>query len=199
MPATAGRRRSGWRTGRRRPRRNGGAGRARAGCRRRPCAPTTSRALRRGSITAYSMSTRKLMATTIAASSTTRSRTTTTSAVGDGLQDQPADAGQGEDVLDHDGPGQEVGELQPHDGEDGNHGVAQHVPPQGGAPGQALGAGGADIVLAHRVEQRGAGETREDRALDRGQRDGRQDQRRQRRPRSPRPSRESRRPKTSAD
>ena len=44
-------------------------------------------------------------------------------------------------------------------------------------PRQALGAGGADVVLAQHLEQRRAHDARQDRGLRQRQRDGRQDQR----------------------
>ena len=103
-------------------------------------------------------------------------------AVGDGLEDQAAEAGQEEDVLDDDGAGQEVGELQAHDGDDRDHGVPQHVAPQRGAAAQPLGPGGAHVVLAEGLQDAGTCDASEDGGLHRGQGDGRQQQRFDRRP-----------------
>ena len=104
--------------------------------------------------------------------------------------------GQEEDVLDDDGAGEQEGELQPDDGEHRDQRVAQRVPPQRLAAGQALGPGGADEVLAQRVDQRRAHDAREDRRLRQRQRDGRQRQRAQPGHEARRASRGSRRPET---
>ena len=103
-------------------------------------------------------------------------------ALGDRLEHQPPEAGQVEDVLDDDRAGQQEGELQAEDGQHRDHRVAQRVAPQHRAPRHALGAGGADIVLAEHFEQCRARDTREDRRLRQRQRDGRQDQRLEGRP-----------------
>ena len=83
----------------------------------------------------------------------------------DRLEHQPAEARQVEHVLDDDGAGQQEGELQADDGQHRDQRVAQRVPPQRLPPAQALGAGGADIVLAQRLEQRRAHDAGEDRGL----------------------------------
>ena len=80
-------------------------------------------------------------------------------------------------------PAIEVGELQPHDGQDRRHRVGQGVAPERGAPRQALGARGADEVLVERLEQRRARHPRQDRGLHQPERDRRQDQRAERAPR----------------
>src|SRR5690606_9889061 len=97
-------------------------------------------------------------------------------ALGDGLEDQSAEAGQGEDVLDDDAARQQEGKLKAEDGQDRDPGVAQGVSPQGLVDAQALGAGGADIVLVHGVEQGGAQDARQNGGLRRGQSHGGQDQ-----------------------
>src|SRR5690606_36636467 len=51
-------------------------------------------------------------------------------AVRNRLEYQAPEARQVEHVLHHDGAGQQVGKLQPHDGDHRNHGVAQHMAPQ---------------------------------------------------------------------
>ena len=56
------------------------------------------------------------------------------------------------------------------------------MPPQHRAVGQALGARGADIVLVHHLDERRAGDARQDRRLGQGKRDRRQQQCLQRRP-----------------
>ena len=90
-------------------------------------------------------------------------------ALGDRLEGQPAQAGQGEDVLDHHRAGHQEAELQADDGGDRDQGVAQHVAAQHPALRQALGAGGADIVLAQRLQHRRAGDAGQDRRLGQGQ------------------------------
>ncbi len=112
-------------------------------------------------------------------------------ALADRLEDEPAEAGEIEDVLDDDGAGEQEGELQAHDGDDRDQRVAQHVAAQGLCAGQALGARRAHPVLAQRVEHGGARHAREDRRLRQRQRDGRQQQRAEGR-RSPSTSRGSR-------
>ena len=81
-------------------------------------------------------------------------------AVGDRLEDEPAEAGQREHLLDHDRAGEQVGELQAHHGEHRHHRVSQHVAPEHAARRLALGARGADEVLAQHVEHRRADDAR---------------------------------------
>ena len=76
------------------------------------------------------------------------------SAVADGLKNQPADAGDGEHAFDDDGTGQQIGELQAHDGDHRNQRVAHDMAPKGGASAQALSAGGAHEILTHDLEHR---------------------------------------------
>ena len=56
------------------------------------------------------------------------------------------------------------------------HGIAQHVPTADDPGGEALGLGGADVVLVEHVEHRGPGDPEDHREGDRGQGDRRQDQ-----------------------
>ena len=51
-------------------------------------------------------------------------------ALADRLEDQAAEAGQEEDVLDDDRAGEQEGELQPDDGQDRDQRVAERVPAQ---------------------------------------------------------------------
>ena len=81
--------------------------------------------------------------------------------------------------------------MQAEDGQHRQHGVAQRVTPEHGAPRQALGAGGADEILAEHVDQCGARDAGKDRRLGQGERDGRQDQRLQRRPDAGAPARKA--------
>src|SRR6185437_7391607 len=93
-------------------------------------------------------------------------------ALGDALEDQAAEAGEEEDVLDDDAAGEQERELQADDGQHRDQRVAHGVAPERGAAGKAVGAGGADVVLLERIEERGAHDAREDRGLRQGQRDG---------------------------
>src|ERR1035441_6069077 len=77
-------------------------------------------------------------------------------AVGDGGKGEAADAGPGEDRLGDDGAGEQAAELQAKDGEHGNEGVGKRVAENDGMLGQALGAGGADVVLVQLFEHGGA-------------------------------------------
>src|ERR1700752_5270623 len=73
-------------------------------------------------------------------------------AVGDGGDGEASDAGPAEDGFGDDGPGVERSELQAEEGDDGNERVAQGMLIDDGALGQALGASGADVVLAEFFE-----------------------------------------------
>ena len=64
------------------------------------------------------------------ASSITTSRTTTRSRLAIAWNTSRPRPGRHEHVLDDDRAGEQVGELQPHDGEHRDHRVAQHVAPQ---------------------------------------------------------------------
>src|ERR1017187_4998431 len=77
-------------------------------------------------------------------------------AVGDGGKGEAADAGPGEDRLGDDGAGEQAAELQAKDGEHRNEGVGKRVAENDGMLGQALGAGGADVVLVQLFEHGGA-------------------------------------------
>ncbi len=97
-------------------------------------------------------------------------------AIGDRLEDQPAKPRQIEHVLDHDRSSQQVGELQAHHRHDGDHRVAQHMPPQHIALAQPLGARGAYEILAQHLEHGRTRDPCEDRGLHHGQRNRRQQQ-----------------------
>ena len=101
-------------------------------------------------------------------------------AIGDRLQDQSSESGQHEDVLHHDRAGDEIGELQAHDGEDRNKRVGQGVAPERRAPRHALGARGAHEILVQRLEQSRARDPGQDRRLHDAERDRRKHQRPQR-------------------
>src|SRR5690625_5009806 len=75
----------------------------------------------------------------------------------DRVDREPADARPGEDGFRDDGSGKQSAELQADYGDDRNQGVAEGVPVNDAAALHAFGAGRADIVLAHRFNQRGAG------------------------------------------
>lgn len=69
-------------------------------------------------------------------------------AVGDGADGETAEAGPTEDGFRDDGSGEERAELKADDGDDGDQGVGQGVAADDGELGEALGAGGANVVLA---------------------------------------------------
>src|SRR4029079_18066109 len=69
-----------------------------------------------------------------------------------------AHAGNRIDLLDDDGATNEHRKLQTHDGDNGNERIAEGVADDDDAFAQALGPGGADVVLAQRLEHGGAGE-----------------------------------------
>ena len=118
-------------------------------------------------------------------------------AIGDRLQHQAAESGQHEHVLDHDRAGDQIGELQPHDGEDRRQRVRQRMAPERGAARDALGARGAHEVLVQGLDQRRPGDAGHDRGLHDAKRDRRKDQRAER-PRRVAPSREIRRPERAS-
>src|SRR3546814_747829 len=94
----------------------------------------------------------------------------------DFLEDEAPEPRQIEDVLDDDGAGEQEGELQAHDGDHGDERVAHRMAPERGAAREALGARRADVVLPQGLQNRGAGDAREDRRLRQGERDRRQQQ-----------------------
>ena len=111
-------------------------------------------------------------------------------ALGDRLEDRPAETGQVEDVLDDDGTGEQEGELQTGNGEHGDHGVAQRMPPSTRG-GQALRTRRADVVLVEHLDQRRAGNAGQDRRLRQSECYGRQEQRFQCRPDTGTPARKA--------
>ena len=80
----------------------------------------------------------------------------------DALDHQGAHAGPGEHGLGEDGAAQQIARLHAHHGDDGDERVLQRVPPDHHALAQALGARGADIVLAERLQHGGAREPGDD-------------------------------------
>ena len=108
-------------------------------------------------------------------------------AIGDRLQHEAAEPRQDEHVLDHDRARDQVGELQPHDGEDRRQRVRQRVAPERGAARDALGARGAHEVLVQGLDHRRPCDARDDRRLRDAKRDRRKDQRAER-PRGVRPA-----------
>ena len=97
-------------------------------------------------------------------------------AAGDRLVDRPADAGQVEDRLGEDGPGQEPAQLQADDGHDRQERVAGGVPQHDRAFAEALRPGRPHVVQAEHLEQAGAGDPGDDGERDRAQGDHRQDE-----------------------
>ena len=87
-----------------------------------------------------------------------------------------ADAGQREDRLGEDRPAEQGAERQPDDGDDREQGAAQGVAADDRELAEALGPGGADVVLTEHVEQARAGHPGDDRQRDRADGDRRQDQ-----------------------
>ncbi len=69
-------------------------------------------------------------------------------AIGDGADGEAAEAGPTEDGFSDDGAGQQCAELEAHHGHYGDQGVGQGVAADDGGLAEALGAGGADVVLA---------------------------------------------------
>ena len=92
----------------------------------------------------------------------------------DAVDDQLAGAGPGKHAFRHHGKGDQVAELQPGDGHDGDRHPLQHVDEQDATRRQALGPGIAHEILAHRLPHAGPGQ-----AQDQRHREQRQVQRRQ--------------------
>src|SRR5688572_32670536 len=69
-------------------------------------------------------------------------------ALEDRVEQQPADTGQREDVLDHDNAADDVAELDAGHGDDGDERVAQRVAERHLALGQALGSRGTHVLAA---------------------------------------------------
>src|ERR1700677_4111531 len=83
-------------------------------------------------------------------------------AVGDGGQGEAADAGPAKDGFGDDGSCEKAAELQADDGEDGDKCVTQGMAVDHLIFRQALGAGGADVVLVELFEHGGADHAGED-------------------------------------
>src|SRR3954447_200947 len=96
----------------------------------------------------------------------------------DGVEGEAPDAGDVEDGLGEDSPAEEDPEVEPEDGDDRRDGRAHAVLEDDGPLAQALRAGGADVVLGHRLEQVAAQEAGVDRGERRGEDAPRHDQRR---------------------
>ena len=73
-------------------------------------------------------------------------------ALEDGIDHPLADAGPGEDRFGEDGAGQQQADLQADGGDHRDQRIAQGMQADDAAVGEALGAGGADIVLAQHLE-----------------------------------------------
>ena len=91
------------------------------------------------------------------------------------LDQQPADAGAVEDQLDRDRARQRRQDREADAGRQRQQRVAQAVAVDHPALARALGAGGAHVVAAHDLEQRGAGQPAEEGGLQQRQRQRRQE------------------------
>ena len=91
----------------------------------------------------------------------------------DGVEDEPAEPRPGEDRLDHDDAAQHEAELEPDHGDDRQPGIAQRMADDHVALREALGAGGADKVLAEHLQHGGAHEPRIARDREEGDRERR--------------------------
>jgi len=97
-------------------------------------------------------------------------------AVGDGVDGEASDAGPAEDFFGDDGSGEERSELEAEECDDRDERVAQGVAQDDDALGQALGAGGADVVLIELFEHGGADHAGEDGGEGAAHGDGGQDE-----------------------
>src|SRR5581483_9500546 len=95
-------------------------------------------------------------------------------AVADGGDGEAAESGPGKDRFRHDGAGEQRAELQSNDGQHGDERVAERVAIDDVALGHALGARGADVVLAEFFEHGCAHHAGEDGGEGTAQRDGRE-------------------------
>ena len=96
-----------------------------------------------------------------------------------GVDEQLADAVDVEHLLGDDQPADQERELEADDGDDGQQRVAQGMAAHDEPGPHALGAGGADIVLAHHLEQRGTHHARRHGGIAVADRGGRPDRDRQ--------------------
>ena len=119
------------------------------------------------------MSTRKVTTITAKTSSIVTDSTTTRSRCVMPWKISRPRAGQEEHVLDDDRARQKERELQTDDRQHRDQRVLQRMAQDGLPPREALGARGADVVLAERLQKRRPHHAGEDRGLRQGQRDGR--------------------------
>src|SRR5690606_1912883 len=75
-----------------------------------------------------------------------------------GPDQQPPPGGNGDDGLDHYRAGDEDGCAEADDGDHGNHGIPEDVEPGDSGGAGTLGVSGADVIVAVRLEEAGAGE-----------------------------------------
>ena len=92
---------------------------------------------------------------------------------------EPADAGDVEDGLGEDRAAEQDADVEPEDRDDRRDRAAHAVAQDDAALAQALGARGADVVLAHHLDQVAAQQPRVDRRERGGEHEPRQDQRRE--------------------
>src|SRR5258705_1463456 len=83
----------------------------------------------------------------------------------DGADEERADAGYAEDLLGDEGAGEDGGNLQRHQGDHRDEGIAHRLPGDGHALGESLRPRGADVVELDHVEHRGAHEAGHGRGL----------------------------------
>ena len=74
----------------------------------------------------------------------------------DGVEGEVAEAGDAEEAFEEERAGVEVGEGEGDVGDDGAEGVFEDVDEEDAGGGEALGEGGADVVLVHFFEEEGA-------------------------------------------
>src|SRR5580693_5176577 len=94
----------------------------------------------------------------------------------DGVDREPADAGNGEDRLRDDDAADQQRDAAADHGDDRDRRVAQRVADQHLALGKALGLRRADIVLAQHLKHGGAGDAGDESAVDEAEHDARQDE-----------------------
>ena len=94
----------------------------------------------------------------------------------DRLQEHVADSGQPEDDLDDRGAADQHADLEADDRDHRDQGVPQRVLRDHGSPADALGPGGADVVLPEHLEHRRAHHAHHDRHREHRDRDRREDE-----------------------
>ena len=137
----------------------------------------------RGSITRWTRSTTKPTMSTKPVSTSSSPCTFGQVARAHVRDEHPSDAGQREELLDHDGADDDAGDLQAEHRDDREPDIRQAVADERGVAGEALRGGGADVVLTDRLQRGAAHEAHEHRALDDADRERGQQQRAERRPR----------------